>query len=43
MNPAPGEEGEPAEQEGAHDDAEGDEGLVLLPPRCVNPVPLPKS
>ncbi len=43
MNPAPVEEGEPAEQEGAHDDAEGDEGLVLLPPRRVNPVPLPKS
>ena len=28
----PGEEGEPAEEEGPHDDAQGDEGLVLLPP-----------
>ena len=36
----PGEEGQPADEEGAHDDAQGDEGLVLLPPGRVDSVPL---
>ncbi len=39
----PGEEGKPAEKEGAHDDAQGDEGLVLLAPRGVDTMPLAKS
>ena len=36
----PGEEGQPAKQEGAHDDAQGDEGLVLLAPAGVDAVAL---
>ena len=38
----PGEEGEPAEEEGAEHDAQRHEGLVLLPPRRVDAVPLPQ-
>ena len=36
----PGEERQPAEQEGPHDDAQGDEGLVLLAPGGVDAVAL---
>ena len=36
----PGEEGQPAEEEGAEHDAQGDERLVLLAPRSVDAVPL---
>ena len=36
----PGEEGQPAEEEGAEHDAQRHEGLVLLPPRRVDAVPL---
>ena len=36
----PGEEGQPAEEECAHHDAQGDEGLVLLAPGRVDAVPL---
>lgn len=38
----PGEEGEPADQEGAHHDAQSHEGFVLLPPGGVDPVALPQ-
>jgi len=38
----PGEEGQPTQEEGAHDDAQRDEGLVLLPPTGVNAVALSK-
>ena len=38
----PGEKREPAQQEGAHHDAKGHEGFVLLSPRCVNSMPLAK-
>ena len=38
----PGEEGQPAEEEGAQHDAQRHEGLVLLPPRRVDAVPLPQ-
>ena len=38
----PGEEGQPAEEEGAEHDAQRHEGLVLLPPRRVDAVPLPQ-
>ena len=43
MKLRPGEEGEPAEEEGAHDDAQGDEGLVLLAPRGMDSMSLAKS
>jgi hypothetical protein len=36
----PGEEGEPAEEEAAQDDAQGHKGLVLLAPRGVDAVAL---
>ncbi len=36
----PREEWEPAEEEGAHDDAQGHEGLVLLAPGSVDAVAL---
>ena len=36
----PGEEGEPADEKGAHHDAQSHESLVLLPPRRVDSVTL---
>ena len=36
----PGEEGEPADQEGAHHDPQRHEGLVFLPPRGVDSLSL---
>lgn len=39
----PDEEGQPAEEEGPHDDAQRDEGLVLLAPGRVDAMPLAKS
>jgi len=38
----PGKERQPAEEERPHHDAQGHEGLVLLPPRGVDPVSLTK-
>ena len=38
----PEEERHPADEEGPHDNAQGHEGLVLLPPGRVDPVPLPE-
>ena len=36
----PGEEGEPADEEGAHHHPQGHEGLVFLPPRGVDSLSL---
>ena len=39
----PGKEGQPAEEKRPHHDAQRHEGLVLFPPRRVDPVTLAKS
>ena len=40
----PGEEGQPAEEEGPHHHAQGHEGLVLLPPhRATHGAPLVRA
>ena len=39
----PGEEGQPAHQEGSHHHPQRHERLVLLPPRRVHTLPFPQS